>query len=509
MFEKGRVMIPEEQFKTIQNLNNYYYHNDKTIIYHGDNRIELKKMPHESIDLIVTDPNYGIKFMGKKWDVDVPAVETWIECLRVLKPGAFAYVMSSPRQDVLSEMIVRIRLAGFDTNFSSIYHVYAQGFPKAMSISKAIMKKVGDRGVVVGKELIDVGIQKGSMHSGRQSKIEERDTLEPTDEWAIKFKGAFAGHQMKPALEVIIVAMKPLSERTFVEQALFNAKGISWLDDCRVPYQSEQDYEQLVNNYKGGLERATPETKDTWKLHDGGWKLGEGIELPNESKGRFPANLLVSDDALNDGCEHKSGDLTGQYGTENKVYGIYDKSRPQYLKGNTVSSFSRYFDLDKWFEENLKKLPKEDQKTFPFLIVPKAAKSERDEFVEDIETEIETGHNRFDTCATCGGTIFQNPDRPSACKCEVPIRQNNKVKGNFHSTVKPIKLMSYLIILGSREGDIVLDPHAGSGTTCIAARMLNRYSIGIDMEESYLRDIAVPKLKEMAKQKSILDFRSE
>ena len=52
-------------------------------------------------------------------------------------------------------------------------------------------------------------------------------------------------------------------------------------------------------------------------------------------------------------------------------------------------------------------------------------------------------------------------------------------------------------------------PHVGSGTTCIAARMLNRYSIGIDMEESYLRDIAVPKLKEMAKQKSILDFGSD
>ena len=213
-------MKPEEQFKTIQNLNNSYYQDNKTIIYHGDNRIELKKIPDESIDLIVTEPNYGIKFMGKKWDVDVPAVETWIKCLRVLKPGAFAFIMSSPRQDVLSEMIVRIRQAGFDTNFSSLYHVYASGFPKAMNMSRAIMKKVGDSGVVVGKELIDVGIQKGSMHSGRQSKIQERDIIEPTDERAIRFKGAFAGFQPKPAVEVIIVAMKPLQLQNKERQSL-------------------------------------------------------------------------------------------------------------------------------------------------------------------------------------------------------------------------------------------------------------------------------------------------
>ncbi len=500
-------MISEEQFKLIRCQNNSYYQDKWTTIYHGDNRIDLKKIPDESIDLIVTDPNYGLKFMGKKWDVDVPAVETWIECFRVLKPGAFAFIMSSPRQDVLSEMIVRIRQAGFDTNFSSIYWTYAQGMPKAMNMSKAVMKLFGDEGEVIGikNNTYDGSVRNPEKHKspaelsnigkwGLTKTPHGMPEIRPTDERALKLYGSYAGFQPKPALEVIIVAMKSLSEKTFIEQALKNRKGILWLDDCRIPLEEDSRLE------KGG-------TYSERKCNNSTGMLGSGnVNTWTPQKGRFPANLLVSNDALNDGREHKSGDLTGQYGTVGSIYGVYDKSRPLYLKGNSVDSYSRYFDLDKWFEENLKKLPKDVQKTFPFLIIPKAAKSERNEFIEDIETEM--GHNRFDTCATCGGTIFQNPDRPSACKCDVPVRQNNTVKGNFHPTAKPIMLMNYLITLGSREGDIILDPHVGGGTTCISARMLKRYSIGIDMDESYLRDIAVPKLKEMEKQKSIFDFES-
>ena len=486
-------MRPDEQFKTIQNQNNSYYSDDRTIIYHGDNRIDLKKIPDESIDLIVTDPNYGIKFMGKKWDVDVPAVETWIECLRVLKPGAFAFIMSSPRQDVLSEMIVRVRQAGFDTNFSSIYWAYAQGMPKAMNMSRAVMKRFGDEGEVIGikKNTYDGSVRNPEKHRspaelsnigkwGLTKTPHGMPDIRPKDERALKLYGSYAGFQPKPTIEVIIVAMKSLSENTFVEQALKNGKGITWLHNCRIPLEEDSRLE------KGGTYSERNCNNSTGMFGVG----NNHVWAPRG--GRFPGNLLVSDDVLFDGQEHKSGDLTGQYGTVNNVYGVYDKTRPQYLKGNSVDSFSRYFDLDKWFEENLKKLPKEVQETFPFLIVPKAAKSERNEGCDETEP-VYTDDSRHDK---------------TAIGCNNPRNRSGTPKTNFHPTTKPIKLMSYLITLGSREGDIVLDPHAGSGTTCIAARMLNRFSIGIDMEESYLRDIAVPKLKEMAKQKSILDFGS-
>ena len=122
--------------------------------------------------------------------------------------------------------------------------------------------------------------------------------------------------------------------------------------------------------------------------------------------------------------------------------------------------------------------------------MPKASKGEKDKLVEGIEVDI--GHNRFDQCANCGGYILQNPDRPSACKCENPVRQHNKRRRNIHPTVKPLKLMSYLVTLGSRVGDIVIDPFSGSGTTMLASKILNRKCIGIEIKEKYC-EIAVKR----------------
>ena len=85
----------------------------------------LKDFASNSIDTIVTDPPYGIKLMGKSWDVDVPSVGIWKECLRVLKPGAFAFVMSAARQDVLKKMIDSLEQAGFVIGFTSIYWAYS------------------------------------------------------------------------------------------------------------------------------------------------------------------------------------------------------------------------------------------------------------------------------------------------------------------------------------------------------------------------------------------------
>ncbi len=88
-------------------------------ICQGDAITVLNTLPDESVDCLVTDPPYGYSFMGKDWDKAVPSVEIWKECLRVLKSGAFAFIMSAPRQDVLSQMIVRLSQAGFRTETRS------------------------------------------------------------------------------------------------------------------------------------------------------------------------------------------------------------------------------------------------------------------------------------------------------------------------------------------------------------------------------------------------------
>ena len=109
----------------------------------GDCLEVMRGFATESIDLVVTDPPYGLEFMGKSWDKAVPSVAIWKECLRVLKHGAFAFVMCAPRLDVQSQMVVRLSEAGFRVDFTPIYWAYASGFPKATNISKAVDRKLG------------------------------------------------------------------------------------------------------------------------------------------------------------------------------------------------------------------------------------------------------------------------------------------------------------------------------------------------------------------------------
>jgi site-specific DNA-methyltransferase (adenine-specific) len=364
-------------------------------IIHDDCMNILDKIPDNNIDAVITDPPYGYKFMGKDWDKAVPPVEVWKQCLRILKPGAWCLVMSSPRQDVLSRMIINLEDAGFKTDFTSIYWTYASGFPKAGNIGKMVDKKLGAEREVVGTDShfgnVDSGIYQHNVDGIREWELKP-NCVTPE---AKALDGSYGGFQPKPAVEVIIVCMKPLTEKTYVDQAMKNGKGITWMDDCRIPYASKGDF----NSAKGG---------DTGSMRcnifsANGKKQSEKI-VP---QGRFPANLLVSNDVLSD-----SG------------------------------TYSRFFNLDAW--------DKGMRDTFPFLLVPKAS-------------------------------------------------PNEKGKNNNHPTVKPLKLMRYLITLTTRPNDIVLDPFAGSGTTCVAAKELDRQYIGIDNDGEYIK-IAEARLKAIVTQ---------
>ena len=210
--------------------------------------------------------------------------------------------------------------------------------------------------------------------------------------------------------------MKPLSEKTFVDQALKNGKGVTWLDGARIPINDDTGVWGTSNA------TANPTFNASASKHE--------FRSQKHSGGRFPANLLVLDDVLNDGHERTSGKMNGTYqGPSN--YSDFAATTRETIGDS--GSYSRYFDLDAWWA-----------KTFPFIIVPKAAKSE-------------------------------------------------KGAENKHPTVKPLKLMAYLIILGSRPGDRVLDPFLGSGTTAIAAKQLGRQYIGIEKEGDYV-DIAHARL---------------
>jgi len=444
-------------------------------IINGDCLEVMKGFPDNSIDLLVTDPPYGISFMGKDWDRSIPSVEIWKQCLRVLKPGSFAFIMSISRQDCLSRMIVNLEDAGFNTEFTSIYWAYATGFPKAMNIGKAVDKKLGVTPEVVGKKTIDIGIQSGSIHSGRNNKLVEIDDTVVTSPQGKALNGSYAGFQPKPAVEIIIVAMKPLSEKTYVEQALKNGKGVTWLDDCRIPYQSNDDLEQR----KRGILSSPPRGRNGIYGNDKNDGLIDTDKYLND-KGRFPANLLVSDDVLNDGKVLKSGiyvpsrDKLNRSGFPSDHNGYWDEGNrikaPIYPNYGDEGSFSRYFDLDRWWDERVKQLPKDAQKTFPFLIVPKASSSERNDGCKELPTVLKPSNMR-----TKNGTGVRS----------VEIGFPDTQVKNFHPTVKPIKLISYLITLSSRENDIILDPFLGSGTTVLACQIMSRRWIGIEINTDY------------------------
>ena len=131
-------------------------------LYNGDCLEVMKKLPDNSVDSIVTDPPYGLKFMGKKWDYEIPSVEIWQEAIRVLKPGG--HLLSFGGSRTYHRMAVNIEDAGFEIR-DQIMWVYGSGFPKSHNIGKNIEKiKVG--GI---KNLKQIGTKQGiKVETGTQ-----------------------------------------------------------------------------------------------------------------------------------------------------------------------------------------------------------------------------------------------------------------------------------------------------------------------------------------------------
>ena len=417
----------------------------------------------------------------------------FLETLRVLKPGAFAFVMCIPRQDCLSKMIVSLDNAGFNINFTSLYHVFASGFPKAMSISRAADKRLGTKRKILGYaerfgregRKANCGFKKGYVGaSGTQTLPSMKVIDEPATSQAKSLDGSYVGFQPKPAVEVILVAMKPLETKTYIGQALKNRKGITWLDDGRIPYRGSNDIPNSI------VKQTIPQ-----KIYGGGKGLMRGGWNPKE--GRFPADLLVSDDVLNDGEDWKGGQNKSQ---TMSIFGNKMKERKQIKKTSNLGSFSRYFSLNAWWEEKIKHLPENVKKIFPFLIVPKASKSEKNRGCENLYWEKDNSDfgyhqvnkERWEWLGQEEERIFK----------ETKERTSLKAQGNIHVTTKPIKLMSYLITIGSRKGDVILDPFTGSGTTLISAKMLGRKYIGYEINKEYC-EIAKQRLANIVYQEKL------
>lgn len=392
-------------------------------LHQGDCLETLRTMPDNSVDSIVTDPPYGLAFMGKRWDYDVPSVEIWAECLRVLKPGGHLLAFAGTRTQ--HRMAVRIEDAGFEIR-DMIAWTYGSGFPKSRDVSgsmtaylagdraiggaispdvyrvTAFLREARERAGWTNRQVDNLFGTNGmaghwttsgsqpAVPSARQWEIlkqhlgfgGELDNLvaelganERPEDWGNGEgkDGPFLasvgdslgatqswGTALKPALEPITVARKPPAG-TVTNNVRAYGTGALNIDGCRV-----------------AAEKATGWKGDGSKLYEGGLSR-EGGEARPQDAGRWPANL------------------------------IHDGSEPADLLGEAAR----------------------------FFYCAKASKRDRGE-------------------------------------------------GNTHPTVKPTELMRYLCRLVTPPGGLVLDPFMGSGSTGKAARLEGFKFIGCELSAEYL-----------------------
>lgn len=291
-------------------------------LHHGDCLEVLKSLPDNSIDSIVTDPPYGLAFMNKKWDYDVPSVDIWKECLRVLKPGG--HVLSFGGTRTYHRMVVNMEDAGFEIR-DQIQWLYGSGFPKSLNISKAIDKAAGVEREVIGvksypregttpvtRKATSMMSQGGGENVGQNSNL----LTAPATDLAKQWDGW--GTALKPSNEPICLARKPISESTVAANVVKWGTGGINIDECRISFES------------GG----TPSSNPSLRRNEGAAYRGSsmfqagGVNRVARSSGRWPANTLFDEEAAQM-LDEQSGitsrkDLRAECKTKGMGAGLYE-----------------------------------------------------------------------------------------------------------------------------------------------------------------------------------------
>jgi len=423
----------------------------------------MRTMADNSVDAIVTDPPYGLSFMGKRWDYDVPAVEVWAECLRVLKPGGHLLAFAGTRTQ--HRMAVRIEDAGFEIR-DMIAWVYGSGFPKSLDVSKAIDKAAGEERSVVGHRSPSGSLAGTAARDSTGSHIwtGELTSAEPITDAARQWQGW--GTALKPALEPITLARKPLPG-TVAENVLAHGTGALNIDGCRVPGVTPvftQKGGAAGNCYANGLHGSarTGETSDA---------------------GRWPANLI------HDGSAEVVAMFPSEAGAAAPVHQRNaDKFRTAYsaFAGDRDEAGSTFH--------------ADSGSAARFFCVPKADNADREDGLDGFPKTLASVGNM-----DAAGRDPTNPNNYANDSCKARINKGlppTEPRSNTHPTVKPTDLMRYLCRLVTPPGGVVLDPFMGSGSTGRAALLDSFRFIGIEREEQYLA-IAAARIAAIARQPSL------
>lgn len=417
----------------------------KKELLNGDCLEVMRSLPDNSVDSVVTDPPYGLNFMGKKWDYDVPSSEIFQEILRVLKPGGHMLCACGTRTQ--HRMAVNIEDAGFEIR-DVITWLYGSGFPKSMDISKAIDKQAGAEREIVGQKEVCGGIHRGTMNDDGWAGNTQQITA-PATESAKQWQGW--GTALKPACEFWTLARKPLSEKTVAANVLEHGTGGINVDGCRV----ESGERSLM---------IRTETKVAAKSMSG---ISTGATASGEmtTQGRWPANLILDEEAAKvldkqsiAGGIHSAGKKSNGKKMLVQDFGVGDNTKRERL--NNVR-----------FEDG------ENIGASRFFYVAKASKSERNQGCDQLPDSILARSN-----GAKSGNNDENPEYNEEAKSGYDKIMSMK---NNHPTVKPIKLMTYLVRLITPPNGVCMDPFMGSGSTGVAAVKEGFGFIGIEREPAY------------------------
>jgi len=414
------------------------------------------------VDSIVTDPPYELGFMGRSWDSTGIAFqkETWELCFKILKPGGHLLAFSGSR--TYHRMAVAIEDAGFEIR-DQVMWLYGSGFPKSMNVGKALDKKLGNERIKTGEKKthsnkgIKQSEQRTAIGAGAFGQEVEEDVTVGTTEW----EGW--GTALKPAHEPLVLARKPLSEKSVVDNVLKHRTGGINIDECRVEgndakypdtnpdfrdqgRQSKENmgidklsFGQTENVKRKKVVRKSRDENSVWTDDNSGMKA-EGSEYADaDPRGRFPSNIM-----------HDGSDSIKEL--------FEDKSR--------------------------------------YFYCAKTSKAERNQGLDNFPIKNKKGG---------GGTsnnVWYEDDVNSASGKFGSEKAPSK---NVHPTVKPIKLMKYLCRLITPKGGTVLDPFMGSGSTGMAAKEENFEFVGIEKEEEYF-NIASARIESVETKSTLEGF---
>lgn len=471
----------------------------------GDCFFKLKDLQSNSIDSIVTDPPYGLSFMNKYWDYDVPKEEIWKECLRVLKPGGHLLAFFGTR--TYHRGVVRIEDAGFEIR-DQIAWLYGQGFPKSTNVlksgikqglfceckSKAKPQMPSMQDASVSSAFSDCETEVSSL----QQSMSEQDIrsssngTEPQESFEVREKSSLEGRsyiqeEQEELYRSEVCEMPSEVSRDGAQGRICNGassdngyarESLSESNGSCASQRSQ--YTEQSHNQSGTISQqsSTQTCRSCGKTicNEGlGTALKPSIEPIVVARKPLEKGLTIAENLVKWGTGAINIDECRVSMTNEDRAAVKAKANKKSTTNNIIKGFGNNTATHGDWDMSNGRWPANvilDEVTgcadwSRFFYVAKASKSERNKGLDGMPL-VESGIKND------SGRGFSESD---------PYKKT--LNQNHHPTVKPIKLMQYLIKLVTPPNGTVLDPFMGSGSTGVAAKQLGFGFVGIELNEDY------------------------